>query len=188
MNKSILVAITLFINLSLWAEEKSPFPTDSIFQLDSDWVRHDGVKVKLSDLSKSPTIVSMVFLGCQYSCPITVQDMKEMDQKLLKKTKKSYRMILISIDPDRDTPEAMRKFMTERKLDTNRWTIISSTPDNIRELAAALGYSYKRDRAMEFAHSMLTWIFNKQGVRQFTRTARKETIDETVNAMFRILH
>jgi protein SCO1/2 len=95
-------------------------------------------------------------------------------------------MVLISIDPDRDTPEAMRKFMKERKLDPTRWILLSSSSKNVRELAAALGYNYKKDKAMDFAHSMLTWIFDKNGVKQFTREARKQSVDETVAAFRKI--
>jgi len=112
--------------------------------------------------------------------------MRVIDEKLQKIAASPYKMILISIDPDRDTPEAMRKFMKERKLDSARWILISSSSKNVRELAAALGYNYKKDEAMDFAHSMLTWIFDKNGVKQFTREARKQSVDETVAAFKKI--
>ncbi len=112
--------------------------------------------------------------------------MKAMETQILNKTKKKFKMVLITIDPDRDTPEAMKKFMSDRKLDPNRWIVLSSSSENVRELAAVLGYSYKKDKAMDFAHSMLTWIFDQEGVKRFTRSARKETIEEMVEAFLRI--
>lgn len=184
----VVLVITSFLSANIGAEEKgASLPSNSIFWLSSDWIRQDGKHLHLSDLGESPTIVSMVFLSCKYSCPLTIQDMKEIDRDLQKSTKKPYKMILISIDPDRDTPKAMKAFMKERHLDPDRWILISSNSENIRELAAALGYSYKKDQAMDFAHSMLTWVFDKDGVRKFTREARKQSVSETVAAVKKIL-
>jgi protein SCO1/2 len=187
MIKIVFSATALLFSLSVVAESKVAYPSDSIFWLNSDWVRHDGKKMKLVGLSETATIVSMVFLGCKYSCPLTIQDMREMDQKLLRRSKQKYKMVLISIDPDRDTPGVMQKFMVDRKLDPDRWLLLSSSQENIRELAAALGFSYKKDQAMDFAHSMLTWTFDREGVRRFTRSARKETINETVESFVKLL-
>jgi protein SCO1/2 len=184
----VMVTLTIFLTASIRAEEKSkPFPSNSIFWLNSDWVRHDGIHIHLSELGETPTIVSMVFLSCKYSCPLTIQDMKEIDRDLQKSAKKPYKMVLISIDPDRDTPKAMNAFIKGRHLDPSRWILLSSTAENIRELAAALGYSYKKDQAMDFAHSMLTWVFDKNGVKRFTREARKQSISETVASAEKLL-
>lgn len=163
------------------------YPDDSIFWLKSEWTNQDAQKMKLSDLSSTPIIVSMVFLGCKFTCPLTIQDMREMDELLQASQLKDYKLVLISIDPDRDTPKAMKEFMKERKLDPKRWVLLASRPENVRELAAALGYSYKNDKAMDFAHSMLTWVFDKQGALRFTRTARRESNAETANAVKALL-
>lgn len=145
------------------------WPSDSIFWFDSTWTTHEGKSIKLSELSKSPSIVSMVFLNCSYSCPITIGDMKQMEkiiEKIPSRKRGPYRLVLISIDPKRDSPEEMRKYMKTHNLNPSRWLIMTSSPKNIRELAAQLGFSYREDKAMEFAHSMLTWVFDRQGVRQ----------------------
>ena len=171
--------------ISITAQE-STLPEDSIYGLESQWIDQNGRKLQLKDFSTKPVIVSMVFLGCKYTCPLTIQDMREMESSIIKNKVTDFRMVLISIDPERDTPQAMKKFMGDRKLSEARWTIISSDPDNVRELAALMGYSYKKDKAMEFAHSMLTWVFDEQGVLRFTRNARKESISETVDALLKL--
>ncbi len=96
-------------------------------------------------------------------------------------------MVLISIDPDRDTPQAMMNFMKDRKLKSGHWTLLASESENVRELAALLGYSYKKDEAMDFAHSMLTWVFDENGVLRFTRNARKETNEDTAKALMKLV-
>lgn len=162
------------------------YPSDSIFWLKSEWVNQDAKKVKLSDLADSPSIVSMVFLSCKYTCPLTIQDMREMESLLEKAKLSKYRLVLISIDPENDTPQAMRAFMSSRKLNPQHWTILSSDPKSIREFAATLGFNYKKDEAIKFAHSMLTWVFDQDGVLRFTRSARRESIHETIEAFLKL--
>ncbi len=159
------------------------YPEGSIFWLESTWINQEGKKMKLKEFSGAPSIVSMVFLSCSYSCPLTVQDMREMELHLKKENVRDYHMVLISIDPEHDSPSAMKKFMKGRHLESGRWTILTSESENIREMAALLGFSYKKDGAMQFAHSMLTWVFDKNGELRFTRNARKQTNVETANAL-----
>lgn len=171
--------------ISLSAQETT-LPENSVYLLESQWIDQNGKKLQLKDLGTKPVILSMVFLGCKYTCPLTIQDMREMEASIVKNMITNFRMVLISIDPDRDTPQAMKKFIKERKLNEERWTILSSDSENVRELAALMGYSYKKDKAMEFAHSMLTWVFDDRGVLQFTRNARKESISETAEALVKL--
>lgn len=177
--KSFLFVPLLFCSASLLAED---WPGNSLFHLDSTWINQDSKELKLSDLSGKPFLLSMVFLSCDYSCPVTVQDLKQISSKLAKKKKKDIPVVLITIDPQNDTPAAMQKYIKSRGLDKESWTILSSSQDNIREVAAALGFSYRKDDAMGFAHSMLMWVIDKKGVPQFTREGRKQSIDEVVKS------
>ncbi len=176
----------LAILLSL-SSANAEYPDNSIFWLESKWTNQEGEKIQLKELGDSPMVVSMVFLGCKFTCPLTVQDMREMEAFFMTKKIDRYRMVLISIDPDRDTPQAMKKFMIDRKLNSGRWTLLASESENVREMAALLGYSYKKDEAMDFAHSMLTWVFDEKGVLRFTRHARKETNEETAKALIGVV-
>ena len=70
---------------------------------------------------------------------------------------------LITIDPERDTPDALRAYRTTRQLPTNRWTLLQGTPDDTLELAALLGVKFKREVSGQFAHSNLITILNPDG-------------------------
>lgn len=181
MSLSLVLIAGIFDSDSLQAE-KTVWPDTSIYLLNSEWTTHEAKKIRLADLGGQPLVVSMVFLRCQYSCPITLQDMKKIDGQLQKSKgeKKPYRMVLISIDPEHDQPKEMAEYMTKYELDAGRWTIMTAKPSHIRELAAVLGFSYRKDKAMEFAHSMLTWVFDQQGVRQLEIQGRDQPLDKAV--------
>lgn len=186
-NHFLLLSFVLFSSLSVLRGDDSS--AGSIFELDSLWKTQDGKKINLSELSDSAIIASMVFLRCQYSCPITLRDLKQVEDEILKVPKPKrgkYKFVLISIDPENDQPSEMLKYMRSNNLDPNHWIIMTSKPDNIRELAAVLGFSYRKDDAMEFAHSMLTWVFDHKGNRKVEVKGRDKSSSEIVGQIKKI--
>lgn len=67
-----------------------------------------------------------------------------------------------SIDPTRDTPTALKKFHQKMKLD-NRWTLLTSNADQVRELAAILGFGYKDLGDGDFTHSSTLFLLSADG-------------------------
>ncbi len=144
-------------------EESEEFSEASIYQLESEWKNQDGEKFTLGDLEGKPVILSMFFASCTYACPIIVNDMKKIESSLSEKELKNYRFVLVSIDPKRDTPEALKKFAEQKNLDLNRWTLLTGSPDNIMELAALLGFKYKKDPDGQYSHSNMIIVLNREG-------------------------
>ena len=144
------------------AESPTPFPADSIFQLKQKWTSQDGKTLQLSDLSGHPTVITMTFASCPGACPLMVNDMKSFDQSLNKKMKKQLRFATFSIDPVRDTPEALKKFYAKMHLD-KRWTLFSSDNEQVRELAAVLGFNYKDLGDGDFTHSTTVYLLSANG-------------------------
>jgi protein SCO1/2 len=105
----------------------------------------------------------MFFASCTYACPILVNDMKNIEKEIPENQLSSYKFVLVSIDPDRDTPEKLKKFAEEKNLDKKRWTLLTGSKDNIIELAALTGFKYKKDNDGGFSHSNLITFLNGDG-------------------------
>src|SRR5262245_63438202 len=70
--------------------------------------------LRWADLRGKLVLVSFVFTTCGGSCPATTHRMSQValalaDQGLLKDDR--VRLLSITLDPDRDTPEAVRNYM-----------------------------------------------------------------------------
>lgn len=162
-------------------------PGTSVFHLDNTWKNQEGESMKLKDLYGKPTVMAMIYTHCPYACPRLIGDMKEIEKKLPEKYLDDINFLLVSIDPEQDTPDTLRVFMKEKNLDTERWTGIVSEKSDIQDLAAAIGFNYKKTSAMDFAHSNLITVFDSKG-RQIHQTegfnaAKDEMIDKLIQAV-----
>lgn len=160
-------------------------PKESIFLLDSKWKNQDGKELQLRDLKGKNLVVVMIFTSCQTACPILVADMQKIASKIDPKKTDETTMVLVSIDPDNDTPEVLKKYAEERKMDAKHWTLLTSDMESIRELANVLAVKYKKISPILFSHSNIITVFNKNGemIKQVEGTVNSEEVAKTVNGL-----
>jgi len=135
----------------------------SLFQIDCEWESESGKTVTLKSFEGKQTVMAMIFANCTYACPIIVNDMKNIERSLTDKERNNINFLLISIDPERDTPEALTQFAERFELNLDRWTLITSNKNNVDELSAALGFKYKKENDGSFSHSNIINIIDSNG-------------------------
>jgi protein SCO1 len=74
------------------------------------------------------------------------------------------RVVLVSLDPARDTPDALQAFARARHVDESRWRLLRAPDDTVREIAAVLGQKYRRLSDGSFNHSSLITLLDASGV------------------------
>ena len=158
---------------------------ESIFLLDSKWQNQDGKELQLKDLKGKNLVFVMIFTSCQTACPILVADMQKIAAKIDPKKLKETIMVLVSIDPDNDTPAVLKKYATERKMVGEPWLFLTSDKESIRELANVLAVKYKKISPIIFSHSNIITVFNKKGemVNQAEGTVNSGAVAKTVNEL-----
>jgi protein SCO1/2 len=85
----------------------------------------------------------------------------------------------VSIDPEHDTPEALRALARARGLDPSRWRLLGAPDDTVREVAAVLGIRYRRLADGSFNHSSVITLLDRAGVIQ----ARVEGLGQPADAL-----
>lgn len=166
-------------------EPAGAFTDKSLYQLDSVWTNDAGQPVKFGKLQGRVQVVVMFFGSCTYACPIIVHDMKRIEAALPAKTRVNTGFTLITIDPERDTPEALHSYRATHKLPADRWTLLHGTPDDTLELAALLGVKFKREASGQFAHSNVITVLNGQGEIIHQQVGLNQEIRQTVEAIER---
>jgi protein SCO1/2 len=79
---------------------------------DFDLTSHTGETFRLSDLNGTVALVFFGFTNCPDVCPITMADFQQLySSKLIPVDKVSF--VLISVDGDRDSPQAMKTFLAK---------------------------------------------------------------------------
>lgn len=139
-------------------------PTDaSLYLLDSEWTSDTGRRLRLGVLHGRPLLVALFFTTCEYACPVLVHDLKRIEEALPAEQRREVDFLLVSLDPERDTPEVLRAYRATKGLGKDHWTLLTGGAEDVRELAALLGVNYKRDARGQFAHSNLITLLNRDG-------------------------
>ena len=105
----------------------------------------------------------MFYTSCQYICPLIVDSGKAVSRQLTDAERARLGIVLISMDPVRDTPAALAKVVRQRKLDTARWTLASPPADDVREVAGVLGIRYRALADGEFNHTSALVLLDAHG-------------------------
>lgn len=139
-------------------------PTErSLYLLDSQWTSDVGKNVRLRVLRCHPQIVALFFTRCEYACPIIVEDMKRIARAMPESWRNDVDFLLVSLDSERDTPQALHDFREKKQLALSHWSLLRGRVDDVRELAALLGVNFRKDERGQFAHSNVISLLNAEG-------------------------
>lgn len=105
----------------------------------------------------------MIYTSCEYACPLIVRDMLAIYHRLAATERATVNFVLFSFDPQRDTPQAMRRYAAEKRLPAPDWTLLAADDDTVLELAVALGIRYKPLAGGDFAHSNVVFVLACDG-------------------------
>ncbi len=138
-------------------------PTDlSLYNLDSAWENQEGAEVSLTDLQGQPVLLAMVYASCKAACPRIIADMKTIEKGVSAEHPEKMRLVLVSIDPEVDTPARLKQLAKEAELGDS-WQLLRSPEEQVLELAALLGVKYRKVSETDYAHSNLITVLNQKG-------------------------
>lgn len=144
-------------------------PEFSIYNLPSSWTTQNGEAIELEELHGKVLVMVMIYTSCEFSCPQLVEDMKAIEAQVPKRDLDDTRFILVSIDPETDTPDRLKEFAIENDMDKDHWLFLRGTPTSTQEFAAVLSVKYTRISPIDFSHSNIISIFDKEGVLVYQR-------------------
>lgn len=143
--------------------DRGPLPSDSLYLLDGPLLDQAGATTGLGRYRGHPTLVSMFYASCPAACPMLIADLHRIEAAVDEETRRDLRVLLVSFDPDTDTPAALSALAAERGVDTARWTLATAPPDDVRTLAAVLGISYRRLETGHYNHSAVITLLDGEG-------------------------
>ena len=159
---------------SAFAAAGGALPGDSVYQLDLPLTTQDGSTRDWETLRGKPRLVSMFYTSCQYICPLIVNSGKAIEHALTPAQRERLGIVLISMDPASDDPDALSSVMSQRTLDARRWLLASSRPGDVRSVAGVLGIRYRALADGEFNHTSALVLLDAEG-RIVARTDRVGT-------------
>ncbi len=157
----ILLLLGLLLGQTVVAADA--LPEDSVYQLRDNFTDQDGREFVLASRRGTPQLVAMFYTSCRYVCPLIIDSAKAVNHELGPDERAALRMLLISMDPVRDTPAVLRATADQRKLDSQRWTLAQTGKDSVRRVAALLGVRYRELNDGEFNHTSALVLLDADG-------------------------
>ncbi|MFA6057079.1 MAG: SCO family protein [Taibaiella sp.] len=120
-----------------------------------------GQKVSLNkDLKGKILVINFIFTTCPTVCPRLSANMKDIQKAYIKKNPELVQFISISVDPKRDTVQALRAYADRFNADHDRWWFLTGDSKTIfdyaqNELGLTLQPSDANDGAFDHSVQMV---------------------------------
>ncbi|MFO1273872.1 MAG: SCO family protein [Rubrivivax sp.] len=110
----------------------------SLFAFDDTWVDEQGRSLRLAQWRGRPTVVAMEYSACRFVCSVAwrrlVQLQQEADRRGL-----ALEFVVLSIDPDNDSPAAWQDYRRARGLARDNWHFLTAGRGATTRAAGLLG-------------------------------------------------
>jgi protein SCO1/2 len=158
----------------------------SLHGLTSVWKDQNGKNFEWKDAQGKVLLVSMVYTSCQQTCPLIMSEMSALQKALPPALQDKVEVLLFSMDPKRDTPERLKTYAQERKLNPS-WRLLNGSEDDVLELGTVLGFRYKKMEGGDFAHSNIFTVVDQKGQMKHQQLELFKGRTETVAVMQNLL-
>ncbi len=159
----LVFSIVLLVACKENKPKVTELPSDSIFNLTSNWRNQNNDSLQLKNLQGKTLVVVMIYTTCKSACPILVSKMKSIEAKIDRKEINKVSLVLVSIDPETDTPEKLKEFAKTNKMDEPQWVFLTSNEYATQEFANVLSMKYKKISPIDFSHSNIISVFKPNG-------------------------
>jgi protein SCO1/2 len=126
----------------------------------------DETPLRLADLRGRVLLVSFVFTTCNGSCPATTHRMGQIQEALKARglTKSDrVRLLSITLDPARDTPEVLRRYMNLYDADPASWTFLTGPRETVDRVVATWGMWARPSGNGQLDHPSRVFLVDPKG-------------------------
>lgn len=172
----LLLALLFHPNLVRSAD----FPGDSVYRVSAALTDQNGQQQTFADFAGHVRLATLFYASCGYVCPMLIEQLRRIESLLSDTERSRLRVLLISLDPEHDTPQALTELAERRKLNLARWTLVQPAAEDLRKLSAVLGVQYRQREDGEFNHSSVITLLDAEG----RVLAQTSNLSEKPNAEF----
>jgi len=143
---TVVVQISMLLLVAQCTQAQGPIDTDEEerarkYFTNLDLINQDGEKVRFFDdvLKDKVVIINFIFTHCEGACPIITQKLTRVRDRLEGNIGNPIQFVSLSLDPQRDTPAAMKEFARVHKADHEGWVFLTGKAAHLDEIIKRLG-------------------------------------------------
>ncbi|MEK7728490.1 MAG: SCO family protein, partial [candidate division KSB1 bacterium] len=132
----LLAALVIVFGISArnWLQPKAvPLPVLATVP-DFSFTERSGEPFGLQQLRGHIWLADFIFTNCAGTCPIMTTQMNEL-QSAFAEANLEVRLVSFTVDPERDTPEVLRRFAEGYGAERDKWFFITGPGEQMQKLA-----------------------------------------------------
>ena len=89
-------------------------------------------KISRADLNGKVWVADFIFTTCTMACPVLTGNMNLVHKEF--QNNDDVRIVSISVYPEYDTPEVLKKYASQYDANTNRWHFLTGPEENVQNV------------------------------------------------------
>ncbi|MGB2742109.1 MAG: SCO family protein [Cognaticolwellia sp.] len=138
-NLAVLLFISSLGMQTAHAEEKLPIYSGVGGNFSA--VNQDGKTIEFNDFKGQPVLLTFGYTNCADICPFTLGYLSRIYAGLTKDEQKKINVVFVTVDPEYDTPEHLKKFMAHFN---SEFIGLSGTKPQIDNIVSLFQAKYKK--------------------------------------------
>lgn len=133
----LLVSVALLVTRVVGGSEPTLTGTQLDGRLAPDFTLTDyrGQTVSLGDFRGHAVALTFIYTHCPDVCPLVAENLRVAYELLPEKTRASVSLLAVTVDPARDTQQALQEFTAIHRLTDNpNWFALRGDPAMLREI------------------------------------------------------
>jgi cytochrome oxidase Cu insertion factor (SCO1/SenC/PrrC family) len=90
-------------------------------------------------LKDKVVVINFIFTNCDGACPLMTHKLSLVRDRMEGQIGDTVQFVSLSIDPERDTPAAMKEFAKTHHADHDGWVFLTGKPENLDYIIKRLG-------------------------------------------------
>jgi len=127
-------------------------------------IDQDGKRLALKELRGKVLAITFIYASCTDTCPLLTAKMAGLQSRLGSAFGPKVFFVSITVDAERDTPEALKGYAAAHRANTAGWAFLTGTPVEIRGVARRYGIYHKKMPRGDVDHTFLTSLVDRSGI------------------------
>lgn len=145
-----------------------------------------GRPVGLEDFAGKTVLLDFIYTQCPGPCPILTGRQVDVQRRLPPELRPRVWFASISVDPENDTPERLRRYAEARGADLSGWSFLTGSPAQIEEVLAGYGVARLANPDGTIGHLVVTFLIDGRGLIVERFTGLDHTPEELIREIERV--
>ena len=128
-----------------------------------DLVDHDGGPIVLADLRGKVVLLDFIFTECPGPCPVLTGIHLDVQKRLDDEQRDAVRFVSITLDPERDTPEVLKRYAEKRGIQLSTWSFVTGAAETVEQVVKSYGVGSVRQPDGDILHSVASFLIDAEG-------------------------